>query len=72
MSLRIRKLVGTILLLVTLVAYSWIMTSIAITVLPQANKWIELVYYMVAGLAWVVPAGFIIHWMHREPAKRDR
>jgi hypothetical protein len=59
-----------VLLLATLVVYSWIMTSVAITVLPQANKWIEMIFYMVAGLAWVVPAGLIIRWMHHERAKR--
>lgn len=66
MGLRTRKLLGTILLLVTLVAYSLVVTSVAISLLPQANKWAELAFYLIAGLLWVVPAGLIIRWMHRE------
>lgn len=66
MTLRTRKLFGTMALLATLVAYSLVATSVAITVLPQANKWAELAFYAVAGLLWVVPAGLIIRWMHRE------
>ena len=66
MNLRMRKLLGTILMLVTLVVYSLVATSVAITVLPQVNKWAELAFYLVAGLLWVVPAALIIRWMHRE------
>jgi len=66
MTLRTRKFFGTIVMLVTLVAYSLIVTSLAITVLPQANKWVELAFYLVGGLLWVVPAGLIIRWMHKE------
>jgi hypothetical protein len=31
----------------------------------EANKSIELLYYVVAGLLWVLPAGLIIKWMQK-------
>jgi hypothetical protein len=31
----------------------------------NASKLVELVFYVVAGLAWVIPAGLLIRWMQR-------
>lgn len=65
MGIRTRKLIGTIVMLAMLVAYALAVTSLAITVLPRANKLVELAFYAVAGLLWVLPAGLLIWWMHR-------
>lgn len=63
MTIRTRKLVGTLLLLGFLVIYS-LAAMLAAVVLQVRDSWIiELVYYAVAGLAWVVPAGLLISWM---------
>lgn len=67
MSPSIRKLVGTVLLLVLVIGYSLVVMLLAATMLAPSNKWGELVFYAVAGLAWVVPAGLIIRWMHKVP-----
>lgn len=65
MTLRTRKLVGTVLLLLFLVAYALIAVAAAVVLQVNASKVVELAYYLVAGLAWVVPAGLLIRWMHR-------
>jgi len=65
MSTRIRKLMGTILLLVLVAVYALVAVVVAGAVLPEASKATELAFYAVAGLAWVLPAGLLIRWMHR-------
>ncbi len=66
MSIRTRKLVGTVLLLILIVVYSFAAVAVAITMqLQNANKLAELIYYVVAGTLWVIPAGAIIWWMQQ-------
>lgn len=65
MGMRMRKLVGTILLLVLVTVYALVAVVVAGAVLPGANKAAELAFYAVAGLAWVLPAGLLIRWMQR-------
>lgn len=65
MTLRTRKLVGAIALLVFLTGYALIAMGVAMVLQVNESKWVELGYYIVAGLAWVLPAGWIISWMHR-------
>jgi Protein of unknown function (DUF2842) len=65
MSTRLRKLVGTILLLALVAVYVLVAVVVAGAVLPEANNVVELAFYAVAGLAWVLPAGLLVRWMHR-------
>lgn len=67
MSPRIRKLVGTVLLLVVLAIYSLLVGVAASAVLTGSNKFVEMIFYAIAGLAWIVPAGFLIRWMYATP-----
>ena len=65
MSPRIRKLVGTILLLVVLIIYSLVVMLVASVVLHEdRSKIVELIFYAVAGIAWIFPAGLLIRWMY--------
>lgn len=67
MSPRIRKLIGTVLLLVVLAIYSLLVGVAASAVLTGSNKFVEMIFYAIAGLAWVVPAGYLIRWMYATP-----
>lgn len=67
MGARTRKLVGTILLLIVLSIYALAVMLAAAAVLPDGGKIVELIFYAVAGIAWVVPAGFLIKWMYAVP-----
>ncbi|MFM9938451.1 MAG: DUF2842 domain-containing protein [Hyphomicrobiaceae bacterium] len=60
-----RKLAGTLLLVLFIVVYVLFAMVVAAAILPRANRFGEFVYYALAGLAWVPPAGWIIGWMHR-------
>jgi hypothetical protein len=63
---RTRKLLGAILLLIVIAIYSLLAMAAAIILqVNEANKSVELIYYVVAGLLWVLPAGWIIKWMQK-------
>lgn len=64
MRQRTRKLFGTVALLVLVAVYAVLMTGLAAAVLPNAGQVTQLVYYAIAGLAWVPPAALIVSWMH--------
>lgn len=69
MTQRTRKLVGTILLLAFLAVYALAAMLVAVALQVNASKTVELAYYVVAGLLWVLPAGLLVTWMQRPDAR---
>lgn len=65
MTMRTRKLVGAILLLLFLAAYTLLAMLVAVTLQVNASKLVEVIYYVVAGLLWVLPAAWLIKWMQK-------
>ncbi|MFN3869719.1 MAG: DUF2842 domain-containing protein [Hyphomicrobiaceae bacterium] len=66
MTMRTRKLIGTVALFVLIAIYALLALAAAIVLqINEASKIVELVYYAVAGLLWIIPAGAIIAWMGR-------
>lgn len=63
MTVRTRKLVGAIALLVFLAVYALSAMMVAIVLQVSASKVTELVYYPIAGLLWVLPAMWLVRWM---------
>jgi predicted membrane channel-forming protein YqfA (hemolysin III family) len=76
MTTRTRKLVGAVAMIGFITLYVLVMFRIAPVLLDGANKWVELVVYIVFGLIWVLPLLPLIRWMERlspeEKAARDR
>lgn len=70
MPVRIKKLIGTVLIVVWLFFYALIAMRLAVAVLPDAHWVVQLAYYAFAGIAWIVPPGFLIAWMSEEPKRR--
>jgi peptidoglycan/LPS O-acetylase OafA/YrhL len=69
MTIRTRKLIGTIALLLLVAVYALAAMFVAIVLQVNASKPAELLYYVVAGLLWVLPAGLLVRWMQRpDPA----
>jgi hypothetical protein len=64
----LRKLVGTVVLLVFVPAYALFAMTLATALLPGTGGWTQLIFYIVAGLVWVLPAGIVVWWMFRPPA----
>jgi hypothetical protein len=71
MTIRTRKLVGTLLLLVFLAAYAFLAMLVAVVLQVNGSKIAELLFYFVGGLAWVVPAALLVRWMQRPDAPAD-
>jgi hypothetical protein len=65
MPIRLRKFIGAIVLVVLVL--SWSMIAMAIAQFPaiKANGLIEALYYVVAGIGWVLPAMLLLRWMLR-------
>ena len=70
MTIRIRKLIGTVALLVLVALWSLIAMALAQSVLTNINGFVAAIYYVVAGLGWVLPAMPLIAWMARPNAAR--
>jgi uncharacterized protein DUF2842 len=68
MSIRIRKLIGTMALLALVTVWALLAMALAQTILPTAGGTIAFLYYAVAGLGWVLPAMPLIRWMQRPDA----
>ena len=65
MQIRTRKLVGTLLLLGFLALYTALVVALAAGRIATAPPLAQFAFFLVAGLLWVVPAGFLIRWMTR-------
>jgi Protein of unknown function (DUF2842) len=65
MPIRLRKLIGGIVLIVLVVTWALIAMALAQSPLVKANGLIEVIYYVVAGLGWVLPAMPLVKWMSR-------
>ena len=63
MSPRIRKLIGAFALFALVIV--WALVAMAIAQFPPIfnNPWISGLYYLVAGLGWVLPAMPLVKWM---------
>jgi hypothetical protein len=70
LSPRTKTLIGTLLILVWLFFYTLFAMRLAVAILPGAHWAAEMVYYAFAGMAWIIPPGFLIQWMAAEPVRR--
>jgi hypothetical protein len=39
--------------------------TVASAKLPGSPGWVELAFFVVAGLIWVIPAGALVVWMQK-------
>lgn len=70
-SPRLRKLIGTCLMIVLVILWSLIAMALAqgrVTTLPAAGQFVA---YVVLGLGWIVPAAWLIRWMQKHDRKPD-
>jgi len=68
MKIRTRKLLGTIALLLLLVV--WSLVGMAAAQIPSLadSRLFQAIFYVVAGIGWVLPAMPIVSWMSRPDA----
>ena len=63
MSIRIRKLIGALALLVLVTVWALLAMAVAQFVFSSPNNLGAWIFYVVAGLGWVLPAMPLIKWM---------
>jgi hypothetical protein len=68
MRIRTRKLIGAFALLALVTVWSLLAMALAQSALTNINGWVATLYYVVAGLGWVLPAMVLVKWMGRPDA----
>ena len=71
MRQRTRKLFGAAFLCVFVPLYALTAMAVAGARLPGTSGLTQTLFYAIAGLLWVLPAGLVITWMQR-PDRSDR
>jgi hypothetical protein len=69
MPIRMRKLIGAIALLLLVSVWALLAMALAQSALTDINGWVAALYYVVAGLGWVLPAMPVVSWMSRPDPK---
>lgn len=62
---RLKRLIGSLLLVLLVIVYALVATAVAVTQLAQSSGWVHLVFFLLSGLLWILPAMGIIYWMSR-------
>ena len=68
---RLRKLIGTVLIIILVLVYALVATTVAAATLGQSPWYIHLLYFTVTGLLCILPAMLIIKWMEKPGKPRD-
>jgi len=68
MPARLRKLLGAVVLVILVVTWSLVAMAVAQFPVIKANGVVEAIYYVVAGLCWILPAMPLVKWMSRPDA----
>ena len=67
MPIRLKKLIGTVLLIILVIAYAVIATTVAVARLGESGPVVHLAFFLFTGVLWVLPAMGIIKWLILEP-----
>jgi len=66
MNPRLKKLIGTMVMVLFVLFYVLVVVAIAPRILNDASKSVELAFYVIAGLAWTLPLLPLIRWMEKK------
>ncbi|WP_457936457.1 DUF2842 domain-containing protein [Mesorhizobium sp. 10J20-29] len=67
MPIRLKKLIGTILLIVLVILYALIATTVAVARLSESGPLVHLAFFFFTGILWILPAMGIIKWLILPP-----
>jgi hypothetical protein len=65
MRMRTRKFLGTFALLALVAVWALLAMAFAQFALSSANAFVAALFYVIAGLGWVLPAMPVVSWMQR-------
>jgi membrane protein YdbS with pleckstrin-like domain len=66
---RAKKLIGGVVLVISVAIYALVVMIVGQVRLAQSGLAVQLAYFAVFGLLWIVPAAFLIRWMERVDRK---
>ena len=70
MRMRLRKLIGALALMLLVATWALLAMALAQSSIVKANGFVETIYYVIAGLGWILPAMPLIRWMSRPDSPR--
>ena len=70
MPVRLRKLIGTVLLVALVIVYALVATTVAVHRLSESGPLVHLAFFFVTGILWILPAMGIIKWLLLSPPDR--
>ena len=62
MTIRTRKLIGAVLLLLLVAVWALLAMAVSQFVFSSTNSIVAWIYYVVAGMGWVLPAMPLVRW----------
>lgn len=65
MNASARKAFGCFVLLAYLAIYAGAAATLGASLQPTLPFWAELLFYVIAGIAWVIPLKPFFSWMNR-------
>ncbi|GAK44099.1 conserved protein [Tepidicaulis marinus] len=65
LPMRLRKLIGTFLLMAWIIAYTVLAVTLGTASFFPQHVAVQLVYYVVAGIAWIFPVRYLLAWMQK-------
>lgn len=65
MSSTARKLIATVALILVVAVYAPLAMEIGARVSVMTGSLGQLIYFVLAGLGWILPAGLLIRWAWR-------
>ena len=71
MPIRVKKLIGSLLLVLLVVVYAIVATIFAVAQLAQASPLTHFLFFLLGGLLWILPAMGIIKWLIIEPRPKQ-
>lgn len=71
MPMRLKKLIGTVLLVMLVVVYAVLATIYAEAYLRDSGPAVNLTFFFFSGLLWVLPAMVIIKWLMLPPRPKS-
>jgi hypothetical protein len=67
---RVRKLIGSVLLIAFVCLYALTAMTIAAAHLPGTSGLVQLVFFVIAGTLWIIPAALLVGWMQKPRVSR--
>lgn len=59
-----RRIIASLVILLFLGFWIWAASTIG-TLLADANNWLVLLFFIVAGVGWAVPLRPVLRWMNK-------